>query len=80
MVVLRLFAAAREAAGTGRDDVPGQTVGEVLQEAVVRYGEGFAALLPTCKVWCNGEPATEEDSVGDGDEVAVLPPVSGGCR
>jgi len=27
----------------------------------------------------NGEPATETTAVGDLDEVAVLPPVSGGC-
>ena len=38
VAVLRLFAAAREAAGTGRDDVPGATVGEVLDAAVARYG------------------------------------------
>ena len=30
MAVLRLFAGARDAAGTGRDDVPGETVAEVL--------------------------------------------------
>ena len=76
--MLRLFAAARVAAGTGRDDVPGSTVGEVLAGARSRYGEGFAAVLEGCRVWCNGEPARESDLVGDSDEVAVLPPVSGG--
>ena len=79
MAVLRLFAAAREAAGTGRDDVPGGTVGDVLDAAVARYGEGFAAVLGTCRVWRNGEPADRAEPVGDADEVAVLPPVSGGC-
>jgi molybdopterin converting factor small subunit len=78
MAVLRLFAAAREAAGTGRDDVAGRTVGEVLDAAVARYGPGFAAVLATCKVWRNGEPADRQDAVADVDEVAVLPPVSGG--
>ena len=79
MVALRLFAAAREAAGTGRDEVPGATVGEVLDEAVARYGDAFAALLPTCKVWRNGDPADRADAVVPSDEVAVLPPVSGGA-
>jgi len=42
------------------------------------YGEGFAGLLRTCRVWVNGEPADSETPVSDRDEVAVLPPVSGG--
>ena len=79
MAVLRLFAAAREAAGTGRDDVPGATVGAVLDAAVERYGAAFAAVLPTCKVWLNGDTATRDDAVAETDEVAVLPPVSGGA-
>ena len=78
MAVLRLFAAAREAAGTGRDEVPGATVGDVLDAAVDRFGPGFAAVLATCKVWVNGDPAERDDPVRPGDEVAVLPPVSGG--
>lgn len=78
MATLRLFAGAREAAGTGRDDVAGATVGEVLDAAVARYGETFAAVLGTCRVWLNGEPAARQQSVSPTDEVAVLPPVSGG--
>ncbi|CAN5598784.1 hypothetical protein BH18ACT1_BH18ACT1_04790 [soil metagenome] len=78
MAVLRLFAAAREAAGTGRDTVDAATVGEVLGEARRRYGEGFAAVLDRSRVWKNGEPAGEGEPVGPEDEVAVLPPVSGG--
>ena len=79
MVALRLFASAREAAGTGVDDVPGATVGEVLDQAADRYGPGFGAELDQCRIWCNGEPAARDDLVTDDDEVAVLPPVSGGC-
>ena len=78
MPVVRLFASAREAAGTSRDVLPGATVGEVLQAAMARYGESFAGLLRTCRVWVNGEPADSETPVSDRDEVAVLPPVSGG--
>jgi len=76
--VLRLFASAREAAGTGHDDVPGATVGEVLAVATSRYGPAFATVLGTCRVWVNGDPADPSTAVGPGDEVAVLPPVSGG--
>jgi molybdopterin converting factor small subunit len=79
LAVLRLFAAARQAAGTGRDLVPGTTVGAVLAEARARYGKGFEAVLATCRVWVNGDAADDATVVGDDDEVAVLPPVSGGA-
>jgi sulfur-carrier protein len=78
MAVLRLFAQAREAAGTSSDELAGATVDEVLAEARARYGEPFVAVLTTCRVWVNGEPASGTDAVGAADEVAVLPPVSGG--
>ena len=79
MAVLRLFAAARTAAGTARDSVPGATVAEILATASDRYGDGFAAVLPTCAVWVNGDPAGPDQAVAEGDEVAILPPVSGGA-
>lgn len=78
MAVLRLFAQAREAAGRARDDVPGATVAEVLDTARARYGEAFTAVLATARIWVNGEPATPATAVASSDEVAVLPPVSGG--
>ena len=78
MPVLRLFASAREAAGTARDTLPGDTVGAVLDEARRRYGATFTDVLAGCRLWVNGEPADPADPVSDADEVAVLPPVSGG--
>jgi len=78
VAVLRLFAAAREAAGASRVEIEGGTVAEVLNEARVRFGEHFAAVLASSRVWVNGEPADDDDAVGAADEVAVLPPVSGG--
>lgn len=79
MAIVRLFAAARDAAGTARDALPGNTVGEVLDEARQRYGDRFVAVLGTCKIWVNGEPAGALDTIGPNDELAVLPPVSGGA-
>ncbi len=79
MAVLRLFAAAREAAGLTTDEVPASTVAEVLEEARRRYGERFTAVLATSKVWVNGEPAGPATPVTETDVVAVLPPVSGGA-
>jgi molybdopterin synthase sulfur carrier subunit len=76
---LRFFAQAREAAGTGSAELDGATVGEVLDEARRRYGAHMAQVLAHSAVWLNGSPATADDQVGAGDEVAVLPPVSGGA-
>jgi len=53
-------------------------VREVLDAAAARYGTQFAEVLPTCRVWVNGEAAGLDDAVAASDEVAVLPPVSGG--
>lgn len=78
MATLRLFAGIREAAGTGRDEVPGATVDEVVAAASERYGSDFVRLLPVCRIWVNGEPAEGSQLVTAADEVALLPPVSGG--
>ena len=83
-----MFATAREAAGRSSDtiEVPDNatvatTVATVLGAACDRYGDQFSQVLATSRVWLNGE---EPDGGGDavvnaGDEVAVLPPVSGGA-
>ena len=78
MASLRLFGPAREAAGVGHAEIPGRSVAEVLEAAEVRYGAGFAEVVAISRVWVNGESATPEALVADRDEVAVIPPVSGG--
>ena len=78
VVTLRCFGPARDAAGGPASDIGGQTVGEVLAAACTRYGDGFADVLSRSRVWVNGEPAGTEDPVAPSDEVAILPPVSGG--
>ncbi|MCJ7725005.1 MAG: MoaD/ThiS family protein [Acidimicrobiia bacterium] len=78
MARLRLFANLREAAGVADVQMDGATVEELLSNASGRFGERFAAGLATAKVWVNGEQAAPATPVGDGDEVALIPPVSGG--
>jgi molybdopterin converting factor small subunit len=73
-----LFASVRVAAGTSRAEIDGTTVGEVVGAACARYGPEFAALVQTCRIWLNGAPAGESEPVTATDEVAILPPVSGG--
>jgi molybdopterin synthase sulfur carrier subunit len=77
-VDLLLFAAARQAAGTARARLQARTVDEALDQARARFGDGFVAVLDRSRVWLNGEPASGPEPLAEGDEVAVLPPVSGG--
>lgn len=79
MATLRLFAGLREIAGTARLEVDGETVDAVLAGAVSRFGPRFSEGLSTARVWVNGEEADPTAAVGPLDEVAVIPPVSGGA-
>lgn len=78
VATMRLFASAREAAGTGTDVFDETTVADVLVAAEKRYGTSFSDLLGSCRIWVNGDAAAADMPVGPHDEVAVLPPVSGG--
>ena len=75
---LRLFANLREAAGASEARIPGVTVGQVLERAGERFGDEFTGGLAAAGVWVNGDPATPDSPVGEEDEVALIPPVSGG--
>lgn len=78
MARLRLFAQAREAAGTKQWHASAATVGDLLDAAVGEFGPDLARVLPHCRIWVDGEPAERSTPVADDQEVAVLPPVSGG--
>ncbi|MGH9079098.1 MAG: MoaD/ThiS family protein, partial [Acidimicrobiales bacterium] len=75
---LRFFGPARDAAGERESDIGGETLEEVLHAAGSRYGDVFSDVLRRSRVWVNGQPASPDDKVAATDEVAVLPPVSGG--
>jgi sulfur-carrier protein len=79
-VTLRLFAQAREAAGRAAEEYDVATLGELLDEARLRYGPTFGAVLDGARVWVNGDepPDGPATVLADADEIAVLPPVSGG--
>ncbi|HMF81745.1 MAG TPA: MoaD/ThiS family protein [Acidimicrobiia bacterium] len=79
-VRLRLFAQAREAAGRADDTFDAASLGELLAAAGSDYGAPFRAVLESARVWVNGEEPEQGDAtpLHDNDEVAVVPPVSGG--
>jgi MoaD family protein len=80
-VTVLFFATARLATGTSRtsfEATPGTTVAELAEALVARYGNGLADVMASCALWVNGEPTDPGYMLATGDEVAVLPPVSGG--
>jgi MoaD family protein len=78
MVKVRLFAALRELAGASRLEAEGRTAGEVVDVLAARYGERFEKIAAVGSLVVNGDRATRATVLADGDELAVLPPVSGG--
>jgi sulfur-carrier protein len=79
-VNVRLFAALRELAGSSSVEAEGATVGEVVQALSTRYGERFASIARVSSAVVGGERADAETPLTEGQEVALLPPVSGGYR
>jgi MoaD family protein len=79
-VHVRLFAALREVAGTPTLQAEGRTAGEVADALAGRFGERFARIASAGQLVVNGERASRETPLAEGDEVALLPPVSGGAR
>ncbi|HEX5828574.1 MAG TPA: MoaD family protein [Candidatus Limnocylindrales bacterium] len=77
---VRLFAMQREAAGTRelRLEIPrGSTVDDAWN-AVVREVPSLAPGRASLRFAVNGAYADEDQALADGDELACIPPVSGG--
>jgi molybdopterin synthase catalytic subunit len=70
-----LFAALREALGELED---GSTIGELLGSLESRH-PALAASRGRVLIALNQERASEQTALSEGDEVALLPPVSGGA-
>ena len=79
-VHVRLFASYREAAGVGRIDVelpPGARVHDAVAEIAKRHpliSEGRKVVIARNRDYVDGDAP-----LADGDEVALIPPVSGGA-
>ena len=80
---VRLFAAARQLAGRGvwtleiGDDEP-RTVAE-LKDRLAASCPALEPLLSRVRIAIDGEYASDGDVIPHGAELAVIPPVSGGC-
>ena len=80
MIRVLLFGAAADRAGTRQTELSvdgGTTLGDLWPALADRH-PGLVPLRDTLAFAVNGEYARMGDTVSPGDEVAVLPPVSGG--
>ena len=79
-VTIRLFARLRDIAGApelARDVAPDSTIRSLWAQLVEEFPE-LAAYERSISSALNADYARMEQRLNDGDEVAFLPPVSGG--
>jgi molybdopterin converting factor subunit 1 len=79
-VTIRLFARLRDIAGTAelvRNVVPGATIGSVWSELAKEFPD-LARYERSISTAVNADYARMDHPVKEGDEIAFLPPVSGG--
>jgi molybdopterin converting factor subunit 1 len=79
-VTVRLFARLRDIAGAAeltRDVAPGTTVGSLWRQLIAEFPDlsNYERVISSA---LNADYARMDQPVRDGDEVAFLPPVSGG--
>ena len=79
-VAVKLFAAARDLAGAPQaviEAAPGATVGDVRRRLAEQHPQ-LAPLAARSLLAVNAEYADDATTLSAGDEVALIPPVSGG--
>ena len=79
-VTVRLFARLRDITGTAemfRDIEPGATIGAVWRDLAGEF-PALADYQRSISTALNADYARMDAEVHDGDEIALLPPVSGG--
>jgi molybdopterin converting factor subunit 1 len=78
-VTIRLFAVGRDIVGASSVSLPisdGTTVGELLDVLTQQYPALHS--IPSLLIAVNGSYAERSTVVSEGDELALIPPVSGG--
>ena len=79
-VTVRLFARLRDITGAGelaRDLAPGATIGDLWRQLAGEF-PALDAYERSISSAVNADYARMDRAVADGDEIAFLPPVSGG--
>ena len=75
---VRLFAVFRELAGASVLEIEAQDVASLIDQLSEKLGPEFDRIMRAGTVVVDGETVGRDRVLGPDDEVAVLPPVSGG--
>jgi molybdopterin converting factor subunit 1 len=80
-VPVRLFAAARECAGASQISVelPERSTVADLKRALSELYPALVPMIPSLMIAVSAEYADDSSPIPPGAEVALIPPVSGGC-
>lgn len=80
LIHVKLFAALADAAGARelRLDLPAGSTGRVLREELLRLYPALDRLASRAVLAVNRTYSSDDTVLGEGDEVALIPPVSGG--
>ena len=84
VVVIRYWAAAKEAAGSHEELYVADSLAEALAQAHARHGQepAFARVLGVCSLLVDGQQVGNRDrstvTLRHGSTVEVLPPFAGG--
>jgi sulfur-carrier protein len=81
-VTVRLFARVRELAGTDtiRVDLPAASAVSDLRRALENNWPAMTPLVARSAVAVNGDYAADDHRLEPADEIALIPPVSGGAN
>ena len=79
-ITVKLFAILRDRARTSEIalELPRGSATSVALESIATKFPSIKDLLPRAAVAINREYASRETTLNDGDELALIPPVSGG--
>ena len=79
MVTVRYFAGARAAAGVAAEQVPADTLTDLLATLEGQHGPGLSKVLGACSFLVDGLAAHDRTvALRPGATVDVLPPFAGG--
>ncbi len=84
MAIIKFFASIKERVGSGELEIPVDESGETVRSLMERVAKTLnlnsdILLNKTVLYAVNQKMSDIDDKVTDADEVALLPPLSGGC-
>ncbi|ABW15518.1 MULTISPECIES: MoaD/ThiS family protein [Frankiaceae] len=81
-IMVRYWAAARDAAGVAQEELDAATLATALADVTERRGERLGAVLARCAFLVDDEPVGRRDpdsvTLREGALIEVLPPFAGG--